>query len=517
MSCEQILSNRISNRLNEFVYNKNDYDNVKNEIISDTLDCRLKERNKWFLKKRIFRQNVFNDNKIMSIENYLGVISVEQYKNIQNGEFGMYRENNNVLMNNYIHLVNERKRLEQLDNFINYEGNIEALFYSVTKSIEVPHVEFQYEALRILNVMIKQKLFLFEQLISKLPSYTLNKILSFLNTNIKELINSSIKFFSNTNQNQIRSFIIEKSIYQKLILLYSTNDNICILQKTLKLLKKIIFIHPILPYNKVFTIFNHTIKHILTIDDGDLNLRFLFTALEFIDEITNIYKESINDLIESNLITNDLILKFAYQNENMNIKMKAMRICGNIALGNANETEIVTKFRYRELYKLNLQHLNAKIREETAWLISNIVCDVEKHKELFIENGFFEIMKQMIYQEKVYFVLKQIIWALCNILTVRKEEIYMKLMYENGGIDLIEQMFNIGENDPHLVCVVIELMKNILDKETIKFQYNERHVYLRFLKFGIRERFERILLNQNTICSEQINYILNNYLNNFNE
>jgi hypothetical protein len=126
-------------------------------------------------------------------------------------------------------------------------------------------------------------------------------------------------------------------------------------------------------------------------------------------------------------------------------------------------------------------------------------------------------MKQMIYQEKVYFVLKQIIWALCNILTVRKEEIYMKLMYENGGIDLIEQMFNIGENDPHLVCVVIELMKNILDKETIKFQYNERHVYLRFLKFGIRERFERILLNQNTICSEQINYILNNYLNNFNE
>ena len=159
MSCEQILSNRISNRLNEFVYNKNDYDNVKNEIISDTLDCRLKERNKWFLKKRIFRQNVFNDNKIMSIENYLGVISVEQYKNIQNGEFGMYRENNNVLMNNYIHLVNERKRLEQLDNFINYEGNIEALFYSVTKSIEVPHVEFQYEALRILNVMIKQKLF----------------------------------------------------------------------------------------------------------------------------------------------------------------------------------------------------------------------------------------------------------------------------------------------------------------------------------------------------------------------
>jgi hypothetical protein len=93
----------------------------------------------------------------------------------------------------------------------------------------------------------------------------------------------------------------------------------------------------------------------------------------------------------------------------------------------------------------------------------------------------------------------------------------MKLMYENGGIDLIEQMFNIGENDPHLVCVVIELMKNILDKETIKFQYNERHVYLRFLKFGIRERFERILLNQNTICSEQINYILNNYLNNFNE
>ena len=53
----------------------------------------------------------------------------------------------------------------------------------------------------------------------------------------------------------------------------------------------------------------------------------------------------------------------------------------------------------------------------------------------------------MIYQEKVYFVLKQIIWALCNILTVRKEGIYMKLMYENGGIDLIEQMFNIGENE----------------------------------------------------------------------
>jgi hypothetical protein len=369
-------------------------------------------------------------------------------------------------MNDYIHLVNERKRIEQLDNFINYEGNIETLFYSVTKSIEVSHVEFQYEALRILNVMIKQKLFLFEQLISKLPSYTLNKILSFLNTNIKELINSSIKFFSNTNQNQIRSFIIEKSIYQKLILLYSTNDNICILQKTLKLLKKIIFIHPILPYNKVFTIFNHTIKHILTIDDGDLNLRFLFISLEFIDEITNIYKESINDLIESDLIINDLILKFAYQNENMNIKMKAMRICGNIALGNANETEIVTKFRYRELYKLNLQHLNAKIREETAWLISNIVCDVEKHKELFIENGFFEIMKQMIYQEKVYFVLKQIIWALCNILTVRKEGIYMKLMYENGGIDLIEQMFNIGENDPHLVCVVIELITFALNEKS---------------------------------------------------
>ena len=518
MSCEQILSNRISNRLSDLVYNKNYYDNVKNEIISDTLDCRLKERNKCFLRKRIFRKNVFGDNKMKSIENYLGVISFEQYKNIQNGEFGMCRENNNSLIDEYINLVSERKRLKQQDNFVNSESNIEALIYLVTKYIDVPYVEFQYEALRILNAMIKQRLILFEQIIfSKLPSYTLNKILSFLNTNITELINSTIKFLSNTNQNQIRSFIIEKSIYQKLILLYSTNDNLCILQKSLKLLKKIIFIHPIFPYNKVFTIFNHTIKHILTIDNGRLDLTFLFTALEFIDEITNIYKESISDLIESNLVINDLLLTFAYQNENANIKMKAVRICGNIALGNANETEIVTKFQYRELYKLNLQHSNAKIREETAWLISNIVCDVEKHKELFIENGFFDIMKQMIYQEKVYFVLKQIIWALCNILTVRKEEIYMKLMYENGGIDLVEQMFNIGENDPHLICVVIELMKNILDKENMKFGYNERRVYLRFLKIGIKERFERILSNQNTICSEQINYILNNYLNNINE
>lgn len=177
---------------------------------------------------------------------------------------------------------------------------------------------------------------------------------------------------------------------------------------------------------------------------------FLFSVL------TKNYKEFIQELIDIGLL--EKIIKFLDINKKGIIK-SCLRIIGNIACtDNANQTQKLLDLGVLDKMKYTLFNQSESIRQESAFIISNIAAGTQKQIETLIQQNFIQILYKIFINDKPK-VKKEAIIAIANMTSVENGE-YMKKIFEDNILMIILEL--IKNKDITYIMIGLEALANIL-------------------------------------------------------
>lgn len=112
---------------------------------------------------------------------------------------------------------------------------------------------------------------------------------------------------------------------------------------------------------------------------------FLSDACYMLSFMTEHYKDTIKDLLELEVIPN--IIK-CLDIDVQYIQLSCLRVVGNIASGNANQTQRLIEWNVLDYLKKTIFNQKKNIRKESAWIISNIAAGTQKQIETLISQNF---------------------------------------------------------------------------------------------------------------------------------
>ena len=107
------------------------------------------------------------------------------------------------------------------------------------------------------------------------------------------------------------------------------------------------------------------------------------------------------------------------------IQMNCLRIIGNIASGNANQTQKLIDYGILDYLKKTLFSNYKKIRKESAWIISNIAAGTQKQIETLIDQNILPLLIKIIKIDQPE-IKQECLWALCNLTSV-ENPVYIKI------------------------------------------------------------------------------------------
>ena len=110
--------------------------------------------------------------------------------------------------------------------------------------------------------------------------------------------------------------------------------------------------------------------------------------------------------------------------------------------------------------KKEYDNLNQEIRKETSFIISNIAAGNQVQVCALYEDNFYEILTDIIKNEKESQCKSNCLWALYNF-TCIKNQLYIKEMVQKGIIKIIIDRFNIDQGK--LLACSLEALCNILE------------------------------------------------------
>jgi hypothetical protein len=251
---------------------------------------------------------------------------------------------------------------------------------------------------------------------------------------------------------KIRDFLINEKIYDKIITsLASTNQKKLIKNYTWAL-GNFFRIKPVMNYDTAKKSIKAVAKNLFFLqDDKD----FLGDACFILCFITENYKEGIKELLELEILEN-IIKSLDY--DVTYIQVTSLRLLGNIAAGNANQTQKLIDLGLLSYLKKTIFNQKKMIRKETAWILSNIAAGTQKQVEILISENFLEIFENRI-QNDLNEVQKECIWALCNLTNV-KNKILMEKILQQGILGCIKYCLLINETKN--LAVNLEALNNLL-------------------------------------------------------
>ena len=151
------------------------------------------------------------------------------------------------------------------------------------------------------------------------------------------------------------------------------------------------------------------------------------------------------------------LLKFLEINEIV-IQLSILRIVGNIASGNANQTQALIDWGVLNYLKKTLFHEKKTIRKESAWIVSNIAAGTQKQIETLINEDFLKILTEVVNKDDVE-IQKEAIWAICNLTSIEKDELLEKIL-NDGILELICKCLTM--KDAKYLAVSLEAFGNLL-------------------------------------------------------
>ena len=238
----------------------------------------------------------------------------------------------------------------------------------------------------------------------------------------------------------------------------------------------------------------------LYFEDNEL----LVDATWTLSAMSEAHKKSIKEIIDSNILPK---LLECLKRDNQIIILSCLRIIGNIAAGDANQTQMLLDIGVLNYLKDTIFHNKKSIRKETAWIISNIAAGTQRQIESLIEAGFLPILMKVMTNDEVE-IQRESIWAICNLTSVEKKE-YVETIFNQGIVEVICKCLK--NKDPKHLAVSLEALSNLLAHGKKFSQGGENPVVEQVEKLGMFDVLENLQFHPVEIVYEKVIKLMETY------
>jgi importin subunit alpha-2 len=476
---DSILQRRQQNFMNEENFSK-----IKENTMSDELSLGINFRNKIFMKKRM-KQNI-NIETTQSLKNKL-TIPLDLFEKCENMnvELSKFSEilssfRTQKINQKYLGLVGIRKLLLLSPSPIQELIDI-GIVPEIISLLDNSPAEFQNEALRCLTILSEGTSDQISIIVSK---GVIPKIVTLMDSSIEELKIQACFIIGNLANDcpKVRDTLIKEKGYDKLLTILSSTNLNSLIKPVLEALSCFFKVKPIPPYNiarKSYKSIGRAISKL----QGDSE--FLLDAFSILSFMTENYKDAIKDFLEFDLI--ESVIKCLDINDQY-IILYCLRIIGNIASGNANQTQLLIDANALSYLKKTLMHPVKTVRKETAWIISNIAAGTQKQIETLISENFLPILEKIIENDEIE-IIKESIWAICNLTSAENPEFIKKILNQNILL-IINNCLRMDNAKSLAVC--LEALNNLLAFGRKSCPNGPNPIVLEIEKIGMCEILENL-------------------------
>ncbi|KAK7037444.1 hypothetical protein SK128_016738 [Halocaridina rubra] len=195
------------------------------------------------------------------------------------------------------------------------------------------------------------------------------------------------------------------------------------------------------------------------------------------------------------------------KNENKQVRMPAIRLCGSISTGTDEQTENVLQAGALQSVRTNFEDEPTSLQKEMAWFISNVTAGTKTQAQSVIEAG---LLPSLIKHAKLgeYIVRKEATWALSNLTSLCDDDLVSSLI-SAGGIEALLSVLNVIP-EGRIVQICLEGIYNILKtKANTLDKLEETKVIIR--ENGGVEILETLVCSDNFDIKNTASEILTNY------
>ena len=499
---ENDIESKLQKRQEDFS-NEENFSKIKESTMSNELSLGQNFRNKIFMQKRL-KQNMITETT-ESLKNKL-TIPLDWFEkcNNMNVQLSQFHEiivafRTQDIKQKYLGLVGIRKLLSLQNSPIQELIDVGVIIELIALLDNSP-AEFQYEALWCLTIIASGTS---DQANSIVIKGGVPKIVKLLESSIEELKVQAVWIIGNLaiDSYRIRDSLIKEKIFEKLLtILASTNQKQLIRQCTWAL-SSFFRVKPVPPYNLIKKAIKMIARAMVMLPN---DIEFLTDACFILSFMTEHYKETIKDLLELDIISN--IIK-CLDIDTQYIQISCLRVVGNIASGNANQTQLLIDRNVLDYLKKTLFNQKKTIRKESAWILSNIAAGTQKQIETLIEQDFLLILSEAIEKDDPE-IKKECIWAVCNLTSVENEK-YIKKILDQGILRIICKCLEM--KDAKYLAVCIEAFSNLLAFGKKSNPAGPNPVVLEVEKMGMFDILEKLQYHPVEIVYDKILKLLENY------
>lgn len=438
----------------EYFSNEDNFSKIKENTMQNELSLGQNFRNKMFNLKRL--KQSMNTEVTQSLKNKL-TISLELYEKCKNMNVGLSQFSEIItafrtqdINKKYFGLVGIRKLLSLNPSPIQELIDVQIIPELIALLDNSP-AEFQSEALLCLTNIASGTT---DQANRILVKGGLSKILKIMDSPIEELkiqVSYIIGNLANDSPN-IRDALIKEKVFDKLLTILASTNQTKLIKQYIWTVSCFFRVKPIPSYDIVQKTIKIIARAFVMLEKDS---EFLTDAVFMLSFITEHYKEAIKDLLELDIIKNiikclDIDIQY--------IQLSCLRVVGNIASGNANQTQSLIDMNILYYLKKTIYSKAKMIRKESAWIISNIAAGTQRQIESLISENFLPVLEEIIQKDEDE-IKKECIWAVCNLTSV-ENPIYIKNILDQNILRIICNCFKM--EDAKYLAVCLEALNNLL-------------------------------------------------------
>ena len=497
------IDSRFQNR-QEQSSNAENFSQIIENTMTNELSLGKKSRDKIFKQKRL-KQNI-NFEPTQNLKNKL-TIPIELFENCNNMTVELSKFSEIVLSfrkqdvsQKYYGLVGIRKLLS-----LNKPPIQELIDLGITSELialldENTPAEFQYEALWCLTNIASGTT---DQANSIVVKGGIPKILKLIDSSIEEIKSQSCWIIGNLASDclKIRDTLLKEKAFDKLITILASTNNIPLIKSTTWAISNFFRIKPAPPYVIVKKCIKMVSRAMVIIQN---DIEFLTDACFILSFMTEHYKETINELLDIEIIP--LIIK-SLDIDVPSIQLSCLRIVGNIASGNANQTQKLIDWGVLDYLKKTIFKEKNSIRKESAWIISNIAAGTQKQIETLISQNFLPLLAHVIQKDSTE-IKRECIWAVCNLTSVENIE-YIKIILKEGILRIICDCLKM--EDAKYLAVCLEAFGNLLSFGKKSNPNGPNPIVNEVEKMGMFDVLEKLQLHPVEIVYEKTLKLLEMY------